>query len=96
MNIYVGNLPFGTKEEDLRQAFEPFGAVSSVNVVKDRYSGESRGFAFIEMPSDDEGRAAMQGLDGKEFQGRTLKVNEAKPRTDRPDRGGRPRGRGDR
>jgi RNA recognition motif-containing protein len=84
MNIYVGNLPYTTSEDDLRGAFAEFGEVSSVNIVKDRFSGESRGFGFVEMPSDDEARAALEALNNQDFQGRNLKVNEARPRTDRP------------
>lgn len=87
MNIYVGNLPYSTSGDDLRAAFEAYGQVSSANVVKDRESGESRGFGFVEMSSDDEARTAIEALNGKEFQGRTLKINEARPREERP-RGG--------
>jgi RNA recognition motif-containing protein len=86
MNIYVGNLPYQTTEEDLRSAFAEYGEVSKVNIVKDRFSGESRGFGFVEMASDDEGQAAISALDGREYQGRTLKINEARPREDRPRR----------
>jgi RNA recognition motif-containing protein len=86
MNIYVGNLPYQTTEDDLRSAFAEYGEVSSVNIVKDRFSGESRGFGFVEMSSDDEANAAIAGLDGKDYQGRTLKINQARPREDRPRR----------
>ena len=88
MNIYVGNLSFDTKEDDLRQAFESFGQVTSVNIIKDRFTGESRGFGFVEMSAQDEAQAAIAGLNGRDFHGRTLNVNEARPRTDRPQRGG--------
>ena len=83
MNIYVGNLSYETAEEDLRQAFENFGQVSSVNVITDKYSGRSRGFGFVEMSSDEEGAAAIAGLNGQELHGRKLNVNEARPRQDR-------------
>ena len=90
MNIYVGNLSFDVSEENLRQAFEPFGQVSSATIVKDKYSGQARGFGFVEMPEKAEAQAAIQNLNGKELRGQKMNVNEARPRTDR----GRPRGRG--
>jgi RNA recognition motif-containing protein len=98
MNIYVGNLSFETHEDDLRKAFESYGQVASVNIIKDRFSGESRGFGFVEMSSDEEAQAAMGGLNGTELHGRALNVNQARPRTERADRGGRGgrRGGGDR
>jgi cold-inducible RNA-binding protein len=80
MNIYVGNLSFDVTEADLRAAFEAFGAVASVNIIKDQYSGQPRGFGFVEMPSDSKARAAIAGLNGKDLMGRTLNVNEARPR----------------
>jgi len=89
MNIYVGNLSSNTTEDDLRQEFETFGAITSVQIIKDRYSNESRGFGFIEMPKKDEALAAMTNLNGKEFKGSTITVNEAKPKTDNRNRGGR-------
>ena len=91
MNIYVGNLSRETAEDDLRQAFEGFGAVTSVNIIKDKFTGESRGFGFVEMSSKDEAMAAISGLNGNELHGRTLNVNEARPRTERGGggRGGR-------
>lgn len=92
MNIYVGNLSREVSEEDLRQTFEAFGQVSTINIIKDKFSGESRGFAFIEMPSKDEGQAAIAGMNGKELKGRTLNVNEARPRTDDRRSGGGRRG----
>lgn len=88
MNIYAGNLARETSEAELRQAFEAFGQVSSVAIIKDKYSGESRGFGFVEMPNAEEAKAAIAGLNGKELGGRALNVNEAKPREDRGGRGG--------
>lgn len=82
MNIYVGNLSFDTTEEDLRKAFTAFGEVTSVNLIKDKYSGKSRGFAFVEMASNEAGQAAIQGLHESDLQGRKLNVNVAKPRTE--------------
>lgn len=87
MNIYVGNLSYEVTEDDLRKAFEEFGQVESVNIITDKYSGESKGFGFVEMRSKDEAQSAIEGLNGKEFKGRALKVNEARPRTE--SRGGR-------
>ena len=92
MNIYVGNLSGEVSEEDLRQAFEAFGKVTSVTIIKDKSSGESRGFGFLEMPAKAEAQSAMTSLEGKELKGRTLKVNEARPRSESP-RGGRGPGR---
>jgi len=86
MNIYVGNLLRAATEEDLWHAFEAFGQVGSVKIIKDQYAGDSRGFGFVEMPNGPEAQSAISGLDGKDFKGRTLKVNEARPRSD--DRGG--------
>jgi len=82
MNIYVGNLSFNITEDDLRQAFEGFGQVASASIIKDKFSGQSKGFGFVEMPSADEAKAAISGMNGKEMKGRTLNVNEARPRTD--------------
>ena len=82
MNIYVGNLAYKADEDDLRQAFESFGEVTSVTIIKDRYSSESKGFGFVEMPSTAEAQSAMEGLNGKDLKGKTLTVNEARPRTD--------------
>ena len=87
MNIYVGNLSGDVGDDDLRQAFEAFGQVTSATVVKDKFSGESRGFGFVEMPSNDEAHSAIDGLNGKDLKGRSLNVNEARPRSER--RGGR-------
>ena len=82
MNIYVGNLSYDTTEDDLRMAFERFGQVTSATLIKDKYTGKSRGFGFVEMASDEEAQAAIQGLNGTELTGRTLTVNEARPRTE--------------
>lgn len=86
MNIYVGNLSYNATEDELRQAFENFGQVESVKIITDKYSGRSKGFGFIEMPYEDEAKAAIADQNGKEFIGRTLKVNEARPRRERTDR----------
>jgi RNA recognition motif-containing protein len=96
MNIYVGNLSFDVSEENLRQVFEPFGQVSSITIIKDKYSGQSRGFGFVEMPDRAQAQAAIESLNGKEVSGRQLSVNEARPRTDRGksgERGGQKGGR---
>jgi len=92
MNIYVGNLSRDATEEDLRQAFQDFGQVTSVSIIKDKFSGESRGFGFLEMPNKTEAQKAIVGLNGKELKGRTLTVNEARPRREER-RGGRGYGR---
>lgn len=88
MNIYVGNLSREVTEDDLRQAFGQFGAVSNASVIKDKFSGESRGFGFVEMPSKDEAAAAMNALNGKDLKGRFLTVNEARPKSEGARRGG--------
>jgi RNA recognition motif-containing protein len=88
MNIYVGNLSPDVTEDDLRQAFAPFGQVESANVIKDKFSGESRGFGFVEMPSRTEAQAAITEMNGKDLKGRTLNVNEARPKTERRGGGG--------
>ena len=82
MNIYVGNLSFEVTEEDVRQAFDPFGQISSAKVIADRDTGRSKGFGFVEMPNDAEAQSAITGLNGKELQGRSLKVSEARPRSE--------------
>ena len=92
MNICVGNLSPEVTEEELREAFEAFGQVESVNIVKDRFSGQPRGFGFVEMPAKAEAQAAITGLNGKELGGRTLVVNEARPRSEGGRGGGRPGG----
>jgi RNA recognition motif-containing protein len=89
MNIYSGNLSREVTEEDLRKEFEAFGQVESVNIIKDRFSGQSRGFGFIEMPNKAEARAAIEGLNGKELKGREISVNEARPRSEGRRGGGR-------
>jgi RNA recognition motif-containing protein len=94
MNIYVGNLSYDVTEADLRAAFEAFGAVASVNIIKDQYSGQSKGFGFVEMPSAAEARAAISGLHGKELMGRTLNVNEARQQAGGSRPGRRPGGFG--
>jgi RNA recognition motif-containing protein len=89
MNIYVGNLSRDAVDEDLRQAFEVFGQVASVNVIMNKFSGASRGFGFVEMPVEAEARAAIDGLNDKELKGRPLTVNEARPRPENSRGGGR-------
>ncbi|HSW00885.1 MAG TPA: RNA-binding protein [Sedimentisphaerales bacterium] len=96
MNIYVGNLPFGTTDDDLQRLFAAYGDVSTANVIKDRFSGESRGFGFVEMPSREDATAAIEGLNGTDFQGRSITVNEAKPKSPREGGGGGGGGRGGR
>jgi len=97
MNIYVGNLSYSVTEDDLRQAFEAFGQVASVSIIKDKFSNQSKGFGFVEMPSQEEAQAAISGMNGKELKGRAMNVNEARPRTDDRRSGGgggrRPGGR---
>ena len=88
MNIYIGNMSFETTEDQLRQAFTAYGEVSTVNIITDKYSGEPRGFAFVEMSGKDEAIAAISGMNGQELNGRELKVNEAKPRPQGGNRGG--------
>ncbi|GAB5403613.1 MAG: hypothetical protein Aurels2KO_18440 [Aureliella sp.] len=83
-NIYVGNLSFRATEEDVRNAFSVHGDVSSVNIIMDRETGRSRGFAFVEMPDSGEAETAIEAVNGQEIAGRGVSVNEAKPRTDRP------------
>ena len=81
MNIYVGNLSYDTTEDDLRLICEPFGKIESIAIIKDKFSGQPKGFGFVEMPSKAEGQAAIDGLNGKELKGRAISVNEARPRT---------------
>lgn len=83
-NIYVGNLSFNISEAQLQEAFAAFGAVNKASVVMDRMSGRSRGFGFVEMAKDEEAEAAIAGLNGSQLDGRTITVNIAKPKTDRP------------
>jgi RNA recognition motif-containing protein len=87
MNIYCGNLNWQTNEADLQGAFEAFGEVSSVTIIKDKYTSQSRGFGFVEMPNNEEGQAAIDGLNGKELDGRTLRIDQARPRADSRDYG---------
>lgn len=88
MNIYVGNLSYSVTEDDLRQAFEAFGQVASVSIIKDKYSNQSKGFGFVEMPGKEEAQAAINEMNGKDLKGRALNVNEARPRTGGDRRGG--------
>jgi RNA recognition motif-containing protein len=81
MNIYVGNLSYEVTEEDLKETFAAFGQVESVKIIKDNYTGRSKGFGFVEMPDSAGAQSAIEGLDGKELKGRALKVNKAQPRS---------------
>jgi RNA recognition motif-containing protein len=94
-NIFVGNLSFSTTEDELRQLFEPHGQVDRVSIMTDRDTGRSRGFGFVEMASNEDGEKAIAALNGSQIGGRTLNVNEARPKTERAGGGGRDRG-GDR
>lgn len=99
MNIYVGNLPFSTSEDDLRQAFGKYGTVGEVNLIRDQFSGRLRGFGFVEMADGAQANAAIQALNGTDLGGRAITVNEARPRAERGDDrgnrgGGRPGGGG--
>jgi RNA recognition motif-containing protein len=96
MNIYVGNLSYNATDDDVLKVFEKSGTVESVNVIRDSYDGRSKGFGFVEMPKDDEGQKAIQELDGSEFMGRTLKVNEARQKPKRNQSRERQRGGFDR
>ena len=80
MNLYVGNLSYDMSEENLRSEFAEYGEVQSAKIITDKFTGRSRGFGFVEMNSDDEGKKAMEALNGKDFEGRELVVNEARPR----------------
>ena len=91
-NLFVGNMSFQTTEADLTALFQPFGQVGRIHIVTDRETGRARGFAFVEMPNDAEAAKAIAALDGKELGGRNLKVNEARPKADRPRSGGGGRG----
>jgi RNA recognition motif-containing protein len=103
MKLYVGNLSYEVSEEDLRQAFEPFGQIESAAIIKDKVSGRSKGFGFVEFSSQADGQSAIDGLNGQDLKGRNINVNEARPRTESRGgqdgyggggRGGRGRGRG--
>ncbi len=91
MNIFVGNMSFSITEESLRALFEEHGEVTSAKIITSRETGRPRGFGFVEMSNDEEAKAAMSALDGKEIDGRALKVNESRPKTDGGGRGGPPR-----
>ena len=89
MNIYVGNLSRDVTDDDLKKAFEAFGEITSVNIIKDKHSGEPRGFGFVEMSSKDEAQSAIDGLNGTDLKGQSLNVNEARPRSENRRGGGR-------
>lgn len=86
MNIYCGNLSFDATEDDVRGLFAAYGEVATVSLISDRDSGRPKGFGFVEMPQQEQAQAAIAGLNSKEFKGRALNVNEARPKTDRPRR----------
>ena len=86
MNMYVGNLSFSVTEDDLKAVFSEFGEVVSVNIIKDKYSGKSKGFGFVEMPNNSEADKAIKSLNGSQLQGRDIKVNQATPRAERSSR----------
>ena len=88
MNIYVSNIPYQTTEDELRDAFAGFGNVSSARIIKDKMTGKSRGFGFVEMGNDDEARAALEGMNGAELTGRKINAREARPREEGPGGGG--------
>jgi RNA recognition motif-containing protein len=98
MNLYIGNLLFNTTENEVKELFVPFGQVTEVRLIMDKYTGKSKGFGFVEMPSKEEGLKAIAELNGKDMKGRAISVSEAKPKTDRGSRGGKSgfggRGRG--
>ena len=86
MNIYVGNLSRKVTEEALRNAFEQFGEVTSIKIIKDKFTGDPKGFAFVDMPNDEEAKQAMDQLNGQELDGQRMRINEARPQEDRRDR----------
>ena len=88
MNIYVGNLSYEATDVTIREAFESFGEVTSAKVIKDKYSGQSRGFGFVEMPAQSQAQTAIKSLNGKELLGKSISVNEARPRSDQGRMGG--------
>ena len=96
MRIYVGNLSYESSEDDLQEAFSAHGQVESVTIIRDRDTGRSKGFGFVEMPASEEAQASINEMNGKEFQGRPLTVNEARPRQERSFGGGGGGGRGPR
>ena len=89
MNIYVGNLPYGVTDADLRETFSKFGEISQVNLITDKFSGESKGFGFVEMVRNSEADAAIKGLNGTDLKGRNITVNQARPKSERASRGRR-------
>ncbi|MCG6863302.1 MAG: RNA-binding protein [Chromatiaceae bacterium] len=89
MNIYVGNLAYGVTQDELREAFSAYGQVESASLITDKFTGESKGFGFVEMPNNTEADAAIKALNDTSLKGRNMKVNQAKPRGDRPSRGSR-------
>ena len=99
-NIYVGNLDYNVTEQDLRTAFEAYGQVDNITIIRDRETGQPRGFAFVEMANDEEAQKAIEGTNGTQLGARNINVNEARPKTERPgggfNRGGRPGGGGNR
>ena len=95
-NIFVGNLSFNTNEDELRQAFEPYGQVDRVSILTDRDTGRSRGFGFVEMANNEDAEKAIAALNGSQLGGRTINVNEARPKTERSGAGGGGRDRGER
>ena len=86
MNIYAGNLPYSVTEDDLKEAFSPFGEVANVQLITDKFSGQSKGFGFVEMPNNNEADEAIKSLNDTALKGRDIKVNQAKPRGERPSR----------
>ncbi|PWW81089.1 MULTISPECIES: RNA recognition motif domain-containing protein [Prosthecochloris] len=86
MNIYIGNLPYSITEDELRDKFSEFGQVDRANIIKDKFSGRSKGFGFVEMPNDGEAQSAIDSLNDTDFNGRSIKVNQARPREERPPR----------
>jgi RNA recognition motif-containing protein len=88
MNIYVGNLPYSVTDSDLRETFSQYGSVDQVNLITDKFSGDSKGFGFVEMNNNSEADAAIKALNGTDMKGRNITVNQAKPKSDRPSHGG--------
>ncbi len=86
MNIYVGSLSYDATEDEVRDVFSPYGEISSISIITDKYSGKSKGFGFVEMPKQEEAEEAIKCLDESEMKGRNIKVNEARPKEERPKR----------
>jgi len=86
MNIYVGNLSYSVTEDDLKGIFSEFGEISGISIITDKFSGQSKGFGFVEMPNDSEAEEAIKALNERDLKGRNIKVNQAKPRGERPQR----------